>query len=130
MAGHGGDLVVDVAREPPPLCGLEIVAEEGRVDRDDLGVDALVVHVAQALLGREAHLGVRHAAAPSVRHRGPEAGPRLEARPVPGVPGVDGAPQALRHQVSVDVDRAHDAPPFGLDTFVTSLLDVGDRCHG
>ncbi len=107
VARHGGDLVVDLAREPAALRGLEVVAEERRVDRDHLRVDTLSVHVAQTLFGRESHLEVRDAALPSVRHRGAETLAGLEARPVPGLSGVDGAPQTLRHQVRVDVDGAH-----------------------
>ena len=52
-----GDLVVDLTREQPALLHLQVVAEEGRMNGQHLDVDALRIHVLQALVRGEADLG-------------------------------------------------------------------------
>ena len=54
VARHGGDLVVDVAGELQPLRGLQVIAEERRVNGDHVHVDALQVHVSKPLFRGEA----------------------------------------------------------------------------
>ena len=107
LARHAGDLVVDLAGELPPLRGVEVVAEERRVDRDHLHVDALGVHVLQPLVGREAHLGRREGGALAAAHHDAHALAGLVAKAVPFLAGGGGPPQRLRHQVRVDVDGPH-----------------------
>ena len=77
---------------------VEVIAEERRVNRDHLDVDALRVHVGEALLRREAHLGRGEAGAHCIHGqvRSPQGAPRLDAaapfvlvQPLDADPGVD-----------------------------------------
>src|SRR3989454_4666150 len=104
---HGRDLVVDLTRQLPPLRGVEVIAEERRVDGHDLHVHALRVHVLQPLFGREAHLGRVELRALAVAQHGTEAVAGLVTEAVPVPPSVDGLPQGPRHEMRVDVDGLH-----------------------
>ena len=106
LAGHGGNLVVHVARQLPPLRWFQMVAEQRRMNRDHLHVDALRLHVLDALLRSETQLG-RDSDAFLLIHDNPRAIPRLVPYPVPGIAGINGPPQTLRHQMGMDVDTAH-----------------------
>ena len=107
LARHPRDLVVDLACELPSLRRIEVMAEERRVDRDHLDVDALRVHVLQSLVGGEAHLRRRERRTLAVAHHDAEALARLVTVAVPLPAGFGGPPHRLRHEMSVDVDAAH-----------------------
>jgi hypothetical protein len=84
-----------------------MLAEERRVDRDDLHVHALRVHVLQPLLDREAHFGRAEGNAPATARQGAEAFARLVPVAEPLTAGLDRSPQRLGHEVGVDVDGTH-----------------------
>src|SRR5437016_10326116 len=69
--------------------GVEVIAEERRVDGHDLHVHALRVHVLQPLFGREAHLGRVELRALAVAQHGAEAVAGLVTEAVPFPPCVD-----------------------------------------
>ena len=112
LAGHPRDLVVHLARERPPRRRVEVIAEERRVNRDHLDVDALRVHVGEALLRREAHLGRAELDAPAAADHGAETVAGLVAIAVPRNAGLGRPPQRLRHEMRVNVDRPHDLSPL------------------
>ena len=87
---------------------VEVIAEERRVNRDHLDVDALRVHVGEALLRREAHLGRVELDAPAAADHGAETVAGLVAMAVPRNAGLGRPPQRLRHEMRVNVDRPHD----------------------
>jgi hypothetical protein len=106
---HRRDLVVDLARERGARRGVQVIAEERGVDREHLHVHALRVHVGQALLRREAHLGRGEAGALAVSaHEDAEAIAALVPEAVPLAAGLRGLPDPPRHHVRVDVDGPHE----------------------
>src|SRR6266540_2867779 len=77
------------------------------MNRHDLDVYALFVHVLQALFRRETQFGCLHADAFVGAHHRPQSAPRFEAETMPGLPGVNGLPETLRHQMRMNVNAPH-----------------------
>ena len=104
---HRRDLVVDLAGQLPPPRGIEVIAEERRVDGDDLHVHTLRVHVGDPLFGREANLRRGERDALVVAHEAADALAGLVTEAVPLAAGLGGAPRRARHEMRVDVDALH-----------------------
>ena len=64
LACHGGNLIVHLTCRLLPLGCLQIIAKERRGHRDDLDIDLLLVHIAQAFFRGETQLGRRRGVAP------------------------------------------------------------------
>src|SRR5262245_41363514 len=77
------------------------------MNRHDLDVYALFVHILQALFRRETQFGCLHADAFVGAHHRPQSAPRFEAETMPGLPGVNGLPETLRHQMRMNVNALH-----------------------
>lgn len=112
LAGHGGNLVVDIPGQLPSLGWLQIIAEERRMDRDHLHVYTLRVHVLEALCRCEAQFGCLDGTAFVVTDGSAQAGPWLIADAVPRVASVNGLPETLRHQRAWMSMVRMDPPPF------------------
>ena len=111
LPDHPGDLVVHLARQREPLRRVEVIAKERCVDRNDLDVHPLRVHVLQPLFRGEAHLGRREADAPSASQHGADPVARLMTKAVPFAAGFRRLPEGSRHEVGVDVDGLHARSP-------------------
>jgi hypothetical protein len=86
---------------------IEVVAEERRVDGDDLHVHTLRVHVRDPLFRGEANLLRAERDALAVAHEAADALAGLVTKAVPLATGLGGAPRRARHEMRVDVDALH-----------------------
>jgi hypothetical protein len=109
LANHGRNLLVEVARERSSLCGIQVVAGKGCVDREHLDVRALLVHVFQPLFGRVAYLGRREMRAHAAADDGADAFAGLVPVTVPVGFRVNGFPQRTGHHVRVYIDGSHES---------------------
>src|SRR5262245_21065322 len=95
------------------------------MNRDHLHIHALSVHVLQTLLRREAQFWRLDTDAFSRANQSAQTVPRLMAKSVPGLSGIDALPETLWHQMGMNVDGPH----VHLLTKASGLMEK-PRCVG